>query len=77
MLNFCDEYYRELAAEISEQINGRDSMVCGAVELHFGRFEVIFGFDYKEHIQRWLLLIFENGVRCSSDFTLEKLEQWL
>lgn len=77
MLNFCDEYYTELAEEIREQVDGRLGVVCGAVELHYGRFEVIFGFDYQEHIHRWLLLTFENGHRCSSDFELKKLEQWL
>lgn len=77
MLIFSDKYYKELADEIKEQVEGREGVVCGAVELSWGRFELIFGFDYECVIRRWILLVFEHGVRSSSDFSLAKLEQWL
>lgn len=77
MLIFSDKYYKELADEITEQVEALEGVVCGVVELCWGRFELIFGFDYECIIRRWILIVFENGVRSSSDFSIAKLEQWL
>lgn len=77
MLKFYDEYYRDLAQEICSQTLDGSGTICGAVELNYGKLDIIFGFDYQNDIVRWMLLCFENNVRCSSDFRIEELEKWL
>lgn len=77
MMSFQNSDYRELATEVMGQLDGKVGFVGEAVELKFGRFDVIFGFDYEDGFQRWLLLVFEHGVRCSSDFEIEKLAEWI
>lgn len=77
MLYLQEGHYRELACEIRCVKEGATSDFCSAVEMAFGEFEIIFGFDYGDSLDRWILICFENGLRCGSDFDVEKLRECL
>lgn len=78
MFIFSSHIYENIATEITNQVTDCLSTECGVVELCYGRYELIFGFDYCEDVlKRWIIITFEDGRRCSSDFDVEQLKRWL
>lgn len=78
MFYIPNKIYEEIASEIMQQVTGSSELVCGVVELSYGRYELIFGFDYCDDVlRRWIMIPFEDGHRCSSDFNVEQLQRWL
>lgn len=86
MIHLNKEFYANLAQELTTQIcdNGYND---GVIELaiphpvNSSKVEIVFAFNSADYTLQhgisslsYLLLAFNGGVRCSTDFEVEKLE---
>ena len=71
--------YGDIAGEIGRAIAGGDGVAEGVVELGRGRFEILFWYCASCSdiagilLDRWMMLTFCGGIRCSNDFDVSKL----